>query len=100
DLLEARQYIVFSLDVLARARDYFSLCVGRCRGDRPFRAKRHERRELRWGRRSGYAEVGRMIERGKMAMFEGFERHTIETEDADIASFVGGSEPPLLLLRG
>jgi len=33
-------------------------------------------------------------------MFEGFERHTIETEDADIASFVGGSVPPLLLLRG
>ena len=33
-------------------------------------------------------------------MFEGFERHDIETEDARIASFVGGSGPPLLLLHG
>jgi haloacetate dehalogenase len=33
-------------------------------------------------------------------MFEGFERHEIETEDARIASFVGGSGPPLLLLHG
>ena len=33
-------------------------------------------------------------------MFEGFERHDIETEDARIASFVGGGGPPLLLLHG
>src|SRR5690606_40731341 len=29
------------------------------------------------------------------AMFEGFERHDVETEGATIASFVGGSGPPL-----
>src|SRR2546429_9869303 len=33
-------------------------------------------------------------------MFEGFERHDIDTEDARIASFIGGSGPPLLLLHG
>ena len=33
-------------------------------------------------------------------MFEGFERHDVETEGATIASFVGGSGPPLLLLHG
>jgi haloacetate dehalogenase len=33
-------------------------------------------------------------------MFEGFERHEIDTEDARIVSFIGGSGPPLLLLHG
>jgi haloacetate dehalogenase len=33
-------------------------------------------------------------------MFEGFERHDIETDEARIASFIGGSGPPLLLLHG
>ena len=33
-------------------------------------------------------------------MFEGFERHDIDTEDARIVSFIGGSGPPLLLLHG
>jgi hypothetical protein len=31
-------------------------------------------------------------------MFEAFERDDIDTEDARIASFIGGSWPPLLLL--
>jgi haloacetate dehalogenase len=33
-------------------------------------------------------------------MFEGFERHDIDTEDARIVSFIGGRGPPLLLLHG
>jgi len=33
-------------------------------------------------------------------MFEGFERHDVETDEARIASFIGGSGPPLLLLHG
>src|SRR6266536_190557 len=33
-------------------------------------------------------------------MFEGFEQHDIDTEDARIVSFIGGSGPPLLLLHG
>jgi len=33
-------------------------------------------------------------------MFEGFERHDIQTEGATIASFMAGSGPPLLLLHG
>ncbi|MCC8978174.1 alpha/beta fold hydrolase [Bradyrhizobium acaciae] len=33
-------------------------------------------------------------------MFEGFERHDVETDGATIASFIGGSGPPLLLLHG
>lgn len=33
-------------------------------------------------------------------MFEGFERHDVEVEDARIASFIGGSGPALLLLHG
>jgi haloacetate dehalogenase len=33
-------------------------------------------------------------------MFEGFEKHDIETGDAQIACFVGGRGPPLLLLHG
>jgi haloacetate dehalogenase len=33
-------------------------------------------------------------------MFEGFEQHVIDTEDARIVSFIGGSGPPLLLLHG
>ena len=33
-------------------------------------------------------------------MFEEFERHEIDTEDATIVSLIGGSGPPLLLLHG
>ena len=34
------------------------------------------------------------------AMFNDFERRDIETEGAQIACFIGGSGPPLLLLHG
>lgn len=34
------------------------------------------------------------------SVFEGFERHGIDTEDARIVSLIGGSGPPALLLRG
>ncbi|MDH2344086.1 alpha/beta hydrolase [Bradyrhizobium sp. SSUT77] len=33
-------------------------------------------------------------------MLDGFRRYNIQTEDATIASFIGGSGPPLLLLHG
>lgn len=33
-------------------------------------------------------------------MLDGFQRYDVQTEDATIASFIGGSGPPLLLLHG